>query len=255
MFWRARRPHIDRDDEAWMLECWQWLTTLLGCVDAEPRRELLLPSKQYFPRTDAVGHGRARHYFELVQRYMGLTHRRYDLVAQKERFHPGSSPAFGAIESKGAGGTYSRTGDAACITYDPVLLDDPMKMVAVFAHELAHDILLSQPSEPPGGRALEELATDLAMAHLGFGLFGVNTAFDYWQAGDVGWHAWGYSRSGYLGEAEWAFAIALFLVLQDREPKELDGFLKPHLLGVIKRSHKYLGGNPELVEPLRKPRA
>jgi hypothetical protein len=255
MFWRVRRPHIHPDDEAWLIECWQWLNTLLGPVGGAPRRELLLPSRQNFPATSAIGHARARYYFDLVQRYMGLGDRSYDLVAQEERFNPGSSVAFGAIESKGAGGTYSVHGNRAIITYDPGLLDEPMKLVAVFAHELAHDILLSQPSEPPGGRELEELATDLAVAHMGFGLFGANTAFDFRQFSDVGVQGWSYARSGYLGESEWGFAVALFLALQDRQPDEVAGFLKPHLVTVVKRAHKYLGANPQLLAPLRASRA
>jgi hypothetical protein len=255
MFWGVRRPHINPDDEAWVIECWAWLTTLLGPVDGEPRRELLLPSRQHFPTPTATGHALAQHYFDLVQRYMGLSDRRYELVAQEERFNPGSSLAFGAVESKGAGGTYSMHGNQAYITYDPGLLDQPTKLVAVFAHELAHDILLSQPTEPPGGRELEELATDLATAHLGFGLFGVNTAFDFHQFSNFdGASGWSYSRSGYLGESEWGFAIALFLALQDRDPMEVAGFMKTHLVTVVKRAHKYLLANSELIAPLRKSR-
>jgi hypothetical protein len=255
MFWRTRRPHVDAEDEAWLIECWRWLTDLLGPVDGEPPRQLLLPSRQFFPVPKATGHARAHHYFDLVQGYMGLADRGYQLAAQPERPNLGSSVAFGAMESKGAAGTYSVPGNTARITYDPGILNDPMKTVAVFAHELAHDILLRQPTEPPGGSDLEEFATDLATVHLGFGLFGANVAFEFSQFTDFDRQGWSYSRSGYLGESEWSFALALFLALQGREPKETDGFLKQHLSSMVRRAHKYLVANPDVIAHLRQPQA
>ena len=250
MFWRAKRPHIDEDDEAWLIECWQWLNALLGAIDGEPPRPLILPSKAYFPVTNAKGHARAEHYFALVRDYMGLADRHYKLVAQAPSPNMGTSIVFGPMESRGAAGTYSVRGNTARVTYDPAILSEPMKTVAVFAHELAHDILLSQPSEPPGGRDMEEFATDLATAHLGFGLFGANVAFDFRQFTDYDRQGWSYSRTGYLGENHWGFAVALFLALQDRAPKEIDGFVKPHLLAVVTRAHKYLVADSGLLAPL-----
>jgi len=252
MFWRARRPHLDQEDEAWLIECWQWLTGLLGPIDGDPRRQLVLPARHFFPATDVTGYARALHYFDLVRGYMGLADRHYELVVQAERPNLGSSVAFGNMETKGAEGTYSVRGNTARITYDPGILNDPMKTIAVFAHELAHDVLLNQPSEPPGGPDMEEFATDLATVHLGFGLFGANVAFEFRQFTDFDRQGWSYSRTGYLGENEWGFAISLFLALQGGEPREIDSFLKPHLLSVIKRAHRYLVANPELIAPLRK---
>jgi hypothetical protein len=252
MFWRARRPHIASEDEAWLIECWRWLDGLIGTVDGETPRHLLLPSGQCFPATTARGQARARHYFDLVRGYMGLGDRHYELVAQAERPNLGTSVAFGPMRSEAAGGTYSVRGNVARVTYDAGILGDPMKTVAVFAHELAHDILLGQASEPPGGPDLEEFATDLAMAHLGFGLFGANTASEFRQFTDFDRQGWSYARSGYLGENEWGFALALFLVLQRREPKDIGDFLKPHLRSIVKRAHRYLLANPEAIAPLRR---
>jgi hypothetical protein len=251
MFWRARRPHVEPDDEAWLIECWRWLNGVLGPVDGDPPRTLLLPVKQNFPATEAKGHARATHYFKLVQRFAGLADRHYELVRQAERPNLGQSVAFGAVETRGADGTYSVRGNTARVTYDPSILADPVKTVAVFAHELAHDILLSQPSEPPGGPDMEEFATDLATAHLGFGLFGANVAFDFRQFTDFDRQGWSYSRTGYLGENEWGFAIALFLALQNKGTGEIEGCLKPHVLTVVRRAHKYLLANPEVIAPLR----
>jgi hypothetical protein len=255
MFWRTKRPHVDPEDEAWLIECWQWLTDVLGPVDGQPPRELVLPTGTYFPTTNATGHARASYYFHLVQRHMGVAERHYELVAQERRPDLGRSVVFGSMQTGSAEGTYSMRGNTARVTYDPDILGNPMRMVAVFAHELAHDRLLSQPSEPPGGPEMEEFATDLAVAHLGFGLFGANVAFEFKQFTDYDRQGWSYSRVGYLGENEWGFAIALFLALQSKDARAIDGLLKSHLVSVVKRALKYLEANPHLVEPLRKSRA
>jgi hypothetical protein len=65
---------------AWLVECRQWLTGLLGPIDGDPPRQLVLPARQFFPATDVTGHARALHYFDLVRGYMGLADRHYELV-------------------------------------------------------------------------------------------------------------------------------------------------------------------------------
>lgn len=251
MFWRTRRPHIDPDDEAWLLDCWRWLNKVTGPIDGQPPRELVLPTRHFFPETKAKGHDRARHYFELVRTQMGLTGRRYELVAQSAQPDVGRSVVFGSMKSGAAAGTFSLSGNAARVTYDPAILSDPIRTVAVFAHELAHDLLINYPFEPPGGFEMEEFATDLATAHMGFGLFGANAAFDFQQHTDFDRQGWSYQRLGYLTESEWGFAVAVFLALQGQGPESVKDHLKSHLVTVVRRAHTYLKAKPELLAPLR----
>ncbi len=198
MFWR-KRPTVDVETEAWVLETWLWLDTMLGPVNEDDGRELILPSAKRFPDTQKLGHERADHYFGLVREYCGMKDWPCNLVAQDVRSPLEMNPVFGPMSASGALGTFQGQGSSAAITYDPGLLDNPVMLIATFVHELSHYLLLSQPSEPPGSPDLEELATDLATVYLGFGLFGANAAFSF-NANNDGWRA---SRSGYLSEATW----------------------------------------------------
>lgn len=253
MFWRTRRPHVDPEDEAWLLACWQWLNKVVGPIDGHPPRELILPTRQSFPDTTLSGHARALHYFKLVQMRMGLSGRRYHLVEQDARPDLGSSIVYGSIKSAGADGTYSDMGNVAKVTYDPGILDDPIRMISVFAHELAHDMLRYRAFPLPGGDEMEEFATDLATAHMGFGLFGANAAFQFQQHTDFDRQGWKTQRLGYLTENEWGFSIAIFLAIQGRGPECVKDHLKSHLHTIVKRALTYLKAKPELLVPLRTP--
>lgn len=251
MFWRVRRPHIDVDDEQWLIECWAWLNGVLGPIDGNPPRELHLPGRSAFPPTAETGHAKAKHYFDLVCNRMGLGERDYNLTAQPRRVDMSKIAPLGQFSSRGAAGTFSVRGNASHITYDPQVLNDPQDTIAVFAHELAHDLLLGAGSAPPGGPDMEEPATDLAAAHMGFGLFGANTAFEFKQFTDFDRQGWASSRRGYLTENHWGFAIALFMALRSIDHGVINGYLKSHLITVVRRARKHLDANPAVIARLR----
>lgn len=223
----------------------------LGRVDGIPARELQLPGRKAFPPTEQTGHAKAQHYFDLVRQCMGLEERDYTLIAQPRRIDMSKVAPLGRHEGGGPAGTISVRGNVAQITYDPSILDDPQNAIIVFAHELAHDLMLDASSPPPGGPEMIEPATDLIAAHMGFGLFGANTAFEFKQFTDFDRQGWSYARRGYLTENHWGFAIALFMALRSIETGAIDGYLKSHLVAVVKRARKYINANPRLIEPLR----
>lgn len=246
MFWR-KRPTVDADTQAWALECWRWLDTVLGPVDADSGRDLVLPSSKRFPETPKAGHERAEYFFSLVREYCGMQEWPCELIAQEVRPRLDLSPIFAETSSSGALGTFQAHGNSAVITYDPGMLDNPIQLITTLVHELSHYLLLSQPSEPPGGSDLEELATDLASVHLGFGLFGANAAFNF-SASNQGWST---SRSGYLSEATWCFANALFMELCDVEPSIYTGYVKSSVASQIAKNRSYLQSMPETIAGLR----
>jgi hypothetical protein len=124
-----------------------------------------------------------------------------------------------------------------------------VRFIATMAHELAHYVLATLKSGVPGGRELAELATDLAVAYLGFGVFSANTAFEFSQHQDTFSQGWSSSRNGYLSERSWAFAIALFCALTDA-PLPL-GHLKKSAGDLTKAAARYLSKNDALLAPLR----
>ncbi len=144
-------------------------------------------------------------------------------------------------------GTFRLADNEAIVTYDPSNLDEPAKLIATFAHELAHYKLAGIVEEPPGGEAAHEFLTDLTTVYLGFGLFGANCAFSFRQHQDVVSQGWSLSQLGYLGERDWSFAIAVFLALRGETPARLKPFLKPYLFSDVVKASRYLQKRPALL--------
>ena len=251
MFWK-KRPTVDAETEAWMIECWQWLDRTIPAHDDKTGGELILPSRTRFPETDKQGFERASYYFDLVRDYSGMREWPCKLVAQAASPDLGNSVVFGGgVAAPGPLGTFQATGNAAVITYDPAQLKEPMQAVATFVHELAHYLLVGRGDDPPGGEDTLECATDLATVHLGFGLFGANTAFNFRQFTDFDRQGWSYARAGYLSEAEWCFANALFLELQGIEKSVYSGYVKASVATQIEKNRAYLRANTDIVGSIR----
>jgi hypothetical protein len=138
------------------------------------------------------------------------------------------------------------------ITYRTDMLDDPMGLVATFAHELAHYRLSTVTELPPGGREAIEPATDLASVFMGFGLFLANSAFNFDQFQDISTQGWSYSKQGYLGEADLAYALAIFTLLTDTSPKKVRRHLDLNPRSDYKSALKDLKRRRDEIEQLRR---
>ena len=175
-----------------------------------------------------------------------------ELVAQAPRPELGQSIVFGSQKSGGACGTFQMRGNLARITYDPKMLDDPIGLIATFAHELCHYVLAGV-TDPPGGIETIEPLTDLATVHLGFGLFGANTAFNFQQSTSYDRQGWSYSRAGYLSEAEWSFANAVFFEMRGAAPASYEPYAKSSVLSGIAKNRTFLKQNPKFIASLKSP--
>lgn len=253
MFWRTNSP-LDADDEEWQLECWAWLLRHFGGAEALRKRPLFLPTDAFFSRPDQNGPLAAVHYFKQVAKYLAVDPARFDLVAQEHSINP----VFGPLQVlQGApqdpAGTFSMSrGGGMKITYDPAIVHRPMKLIATFAHEICHPLLLSVPEEPPGGAEMEEFATDLAVTFFGFGVFNSNTAASFNQYRDTatGTQGWSFERQGYLSPAERAFALALFMQMRGQESRVAAGHLESGPLAYFQKATKYLSRMPSIASDL-----
>lgn len=253
MFWQPKKPTVDQDTVDWVVACWKWLDLALQPIDGQPRRRLVVPSRSNFPDTELTGPAKAEYYFERVKHHCGMDDWPVSLRAQAATPDLGQSIVFAEMPSKTALGTFRTKGNQAIITYDPGQTGNPVQLIATFVHELAHYALTAALDAPPGGPELEELATDLATVHLGFGLFGANTAFAFEQSTDFDRQGWRSSSSGYLGENGWCFAVALFTEVLDLKASGYQAYAKPSVLAQIAKNRRYLAANPALVSALRSP--
>lgn len=247
------KAFLDPEDEAWHLEAWAWLLRNWGGAEDLRRSPLVTPTPEYFPSSKAVGHARAAHFFDLIKRHAKMEGWDCRLEPQPEKPNPQVSrfvilqPASGSNPS----GTFGATSEGVLITYDPAVVKTPTILVATLAHELAHYRLAYVREDPPGGREMEEYATDLATVYLGFGFFGANSAFNFRQHQSVSSQGWSWSRQGYLSERDWAFALAVFFRLTGRNAVEAKEWLKPHLYSDFQKALKRLDAEPSLLDPLR----
>lgn len=253
MFWRAKSP-IDRDDEEWQLECWRWLLKHYGGVSALWQRTLALPTQQHFQWPHLTGQALAVNVFAQVAKYIGVNPADFELVAQEESINPVLAPLQVVVNGPvNAAGTYSLKGKRMHITYDPDLLKSPMKLVATFAHEISHPLLLSIPEDPPGGPDMEEFATDLAVIFFGFGAISVNTTSNFVGFRDdaTGTQGWRFDGLGYLSLAERTFALAVFLALAGKDAAQVLPYLESGPTAYMRRALKYVAANPSMIAGLR----
>lgn len=231
------KSFLEPEDEAWHLDTWGWLLTHWGGLADLKLSPLVTPTRDFFPPSEEKGHRRVEVAFERVKALAKMESWACRLEPQPERAPLQVSRNVILKPQRSAPlGTFGYEGQEVMITYDPGLVDDPAGLVATLAHELSHYRIHSILGEPPGGEEMDEFATDLAVAYLGFGLFGAETAFRF-QASNEGW---AYRSQGYFRQEDWVFALATFLTLRGETPDAVRKFLKPALASELPRAMKRL---------------
>lgn len=241
---------LDRDVEAWQIETWAALMACLGGRKAMAETPLVLPTRDFFPPTEATGHARAEHVFATVKSLMGMDDNwPCRLEVQPARRGAQQVSDFVIVPGgKDPNGTFRiEPSGEVVISYAPDLIEHPVNMVATFAHELAHYLLAAQ--EPFGEAETQELATDLTVIYAGFGVFGANAAFAFEQHGDAFGQGWASQSNGYLSPRSWVFGLAVFETLKGSS-HEAEPHLKPDLRGGYREALKYLARRPEVLGPL-----
>jgi hypothetical protein len=250
---KPRLP-VDDDEYDWLLACFAWLSREFGGNSGLRGAALILPSRDFFPHSKLTGHDRALELFGQVKALAGMTEWQCDLIpgaASREHRvttghglkHEGKGPPLGTFEY--ADGRYR-------ITYNPASLADPASLVATFAHELSHYLIHSAETAPPGGRELEEHATDLAAVFMGFGVLMANSAKSFGQFQNFGEMGWQMQARGYLSENALTAGLALFVVASGADAADAEAALKDYLRKPFRRAVKVIRrDHPDLANELR----
>ena len=238
---------LDPDVEEWHLDTWRMLIERFGPQQAITDTPVAVPTRDFFPPTEATGHARAEHVFACVKAVMGLEAWPCVLEAQPRRRTGERVAEFVAIAGgDDPHGTFRiEPGRGAIITYASDLLDDPIALAATFAHELAHYLLASD--DDLVDDETHELMTDLTVVFTGMGVFGANAAFSFEQHGDA--FSQGWSSRGYLSPRSWAFALTVFGELRGGDG-DMDRYLKPGIEAERGMAVKYLRRKPALLAGL-----
>lgn len=247
----GQAPFLDEETEAWQLETWAWLLRNMGGMEGLRRAPFVMPTTAFFPSTGTQGHDRVEEVLAEVKAMAGLAEWPTRLEVQPKRQPVRVIDSVNMIP-RGTPlplGTFRQHGNAAVITYDPDLVEDPIGLVATLAHEVAHYLLHSFRDDPPGSETMEEFATDLATCAMGFGLFGAITALRF-EGGQDGWTL-GWRGQGYLHPRDWAFSLAVFTLLRDEDLTPLRSWLRDTVFDEAQAARRYLKRKPGLLAPLR----
>lgn len=246
----ATRSFLDPAVEEWHLQTWQTLIERFAGQQALTATPVALPTRDFFPPTDAVGHARAEHVFACVKAAMGMADWACELEAQPARTVGRQVSEFVVIGGDNdPNGTFRiEPGGRAVVTYAPDLLEDPTHLVATLAHELAHYLLAAEVDLVDD--ETHELMTDLTVVFAGLGVFGANSAFSFEQHGDAFSQGWRSRGTGYLSPRSWAFALAVFGGLRGNDGG-MGAYLKPEIEGLRRQAVRYLHKRPALLESLR----
>lgn len=247
------RPIVDADTMEWHAENFAWLAASFADTGSLAAATLVLPKPGFFVSDGARGHDMALGVFERVKQYCGMQNWPVDLVPDHNPSAMGSAPlsVSAPVHGKHAQGTFSVKGGSVQISYTPSLLARPERLVATFAHELAHYLLATARTPPPCDDDEHEFLTDLAAVYLGFGVFLANSVLEFEPLQDGLWQGWRLGRSGYLPEQDLVFATALFIAVKDLDPTPACECLKPHLAKLLKRALRGLMSDRHLVDRIR----
>ena len=247
-----RRPIVDAETAAWHVDNFAWLIRQFGGSNTFADTQLVLPKPGFFVFDGEQGHALAVRIFDQVKCYCRMSDWEVDLVADD---NPLATPAPISLAmiapQKHALGTFAVAGTRIQISYVPALLQRPDRLIATFAHELAHYLLATSAEQPPCEADETEFLTDLAAVYLGFGVFLANTRFEFEVLRDGPLQGWQMAHSGYLPEADLIFALALFLRARSLEPDEACNCLKPHLATMLRRALRDLVDNDPRVVAIR----
>jgi hypothetical protein len=256
--WLSPKPTCPVEPEVreWVESRWAWLCQEFG-PDRPRKAELILPTPHYFPDPyDPRNRDSIRNLFDRVARYMGLDPRPlkmsvFNATAEVALPFAAFRPEFGT-----AAGVYDREGTVTRIWVEQSQLDDPVALVATFAHELGHELLLGH------GRLTEETAdhepiTDLVMVFLGLGVFGANAAVRFSSGYAGGWSYWTSGRQGYLDLRTFGYAFALFARMRGEVSPAWARELRLDVRSSMKQGLRFLAdrNDPRFAPPVSEPRA
>jgi hypothetical protein len=190
------------------------------------------PNKEYFTAKGGGDHASALGVFNDVKRLLSLENLNIKLEPIPQ-LPPETSHEYG--QTSMIAGQYFHDDTNPLITYNPLVMRNPLDFIAMLAHELMHAKLEPNVESLPGGEEAHELATDLHCIIHGFGLIQLQ------GAADAGW-------SGYMTQNTRAFATAIFTELTGTSD-HITGNLRGREAKLMKKAFKALGDwQPELQD-------
>ena len=212
--WLWPRYRLEAGPAKWTRDRMGWLVGQFGW-DRLRTCQVVLPTPKFFPDRYDQSEDAARALFLRTCGYMGIDPAQVELQFHYPIHRAGFTGAL-ARQKLDWAGQFQTAAGKKIVRIDAALLPDPETLVATFAHELAHVVLLGEqrisPDDPD-----HELVTDLTTVFFGLGVFNANMAYrDTFVENQRGESV---LRLGYLTPPIWSYALALFANLrEERKP-------------------------------------
>jgi hypothetical protein len=134
------KPLLSDDDKAFQLETFKWLLKHFGGDDFYKITQLVLPTREHFPLSLENPDDVAAKTFKMVKAHAGLNTWPCELVKQEEDVDPVVAPTMTIqnVPSTPLGTFALEHNSKIVISYNPAITNNPIQLVATFAHELGH---------------------------------------------------------------------------------------------------------------------
>jgi hypothetical protein len=221
--WFAPKCPVTLVEKAWTEWRMCWLAEKLG-IKRLLEAEVLTPTDDHFPHEYCGTQADAWSFMRFLARHMGVDSSRIELEIVDQL-----PDAVGHYESS---------------DYRPIIrvveaqLEDPQRLLATLAHELAHEVLLGGGLISPEVED-HEWITDLAMAYLGVGIFAANATLTEASVSDGNWNWWSLSKQGYLPSHIFGYAMALFAFMREEEA-DWQRHLRPDAAAAFRKGLRFL---------------
>ncbi len=230
---------IDPPVREWVETRWLWLCDQFG-RDHLRNAHVVLPDEVHFPDPyDPRDTRTHRVLFDRVCQYVGLTSALFRLGVYTTNPDPWYSFAVYRPDFDGSAGVYERVSVGCTIWVEERQLDDPLRLVATYTHELGHAHLLGQ-NRLTGAEEDHEPLTDLLSVFLGLGVIAANAVVKeiaWTQGPESGWSA---SRQGYLDMRTFGYALGLFARMRSEPDAAWRSALRPDVKDATKKTLRLL---------------
>lgn len=231
-------------EKTWTERRMLWLADKFG-LDRLKSARVVLPTDEFFPDRYDADTPSARRCFDRVCGYMGVDPASLHMNVVPDAMLPDAAGMYGERE---------RT-----IWIAASQLTDPARLIAVIAHELAHELLIRGGCLPwdgdgnaaaravvrRGGRLSPDMndheeVTDLLPVFLGTGVFLANATIVSRSGYEGGWSWWSVGRSGYLSSFVLGYGLALFAFARGETKPAWAKYLRPDARGTMLSALRYL---------------
>ncbi len=233
------KPVLDEDSTEWLFNAYAWALRNFGSEVFREDTILVTPTDRHFPdKSLDTAEQKISAAFERVRAYAGMQGWPCELTAVTPDMTPEPTPTIFSAALRGPQGTVSIRGvkQSIPITFDLGMMKNPNVLIAGFAQQLGYHLGRAIEEEAPGGEELRGPASDLLAVFMGFGLFQANSALTVCRSGCSGCAS--VQTQGYLTEAEFVYALAIFCVLKNIRDAEVEPHLKKTLRPFFKMAVK-----------------